>query len=94
MEKEDQTRDIELENIVGNLLIAGYQVERLRDRVVSRIDSMYRGAINRRGATYVFKSNDTWIKISLNVDEMCVYHLMQMMTGMTNEIQGEIQETE
>ena len=41
MEKEDQTRDIELENIVGNLLIAEYQVERLRDRVVSRIDSMY-----------------------------------------------------
>lgn len=84
MEKETQTRDIELENIVGRK--AEFQVERLRDRVVSRIDSMYPSTINKKASTYVFKSNDTWIKISLNVEKIT--------TGKTNEIQGEIQETE
>ena len=41
MEKDAQARDTESENIVGNLLVAEYQVEKLRDRVVSRIGSVY-----------------------------------------------------
>jgi hypothetical protein len=41
MEKEAQTRDIELENIVGNLLIAEYQVEKLKDRLVDKFGGRY-----------------------------------------------------
>ena len=37
-EKEElEKRDIELENIVGNLMIAEYQVEKLRVRVTEKI---------------------------------------------------------
>ena len=43
MEKEDQTRDIELENIVGNLLIAEYQVEKLKDRLVDKVGGSWIG---------------------------------------------------
>ena len=36
-EKQEEGRDIELENIVGNLMIAQYQVDRLRSRLSDRI---------------------------------------------------------
>jgi hypothetical protein len=37
-EKEHhEKRDLELENIDGNLLVAEYQVEKLKDRVVDKI---------------------------------------------------------
>jgi hypothetical protein len=36
MNKEHQT-DTDLENIVGNLLIAEYQVEKLKDRLVDKV---------------------------------------------------------
>jgi len=37
-EKEElEERDIEQENIVGNLMIAEYQVEKLRGRVTEKI---------------------------------------------------------
>jgi hypothetical protein len=36
MNKEHQ-RDTDLENIVGNLLIAEYQVEKLKDRLVDKV---------------------------------------------------------
>ena len=63
MEKE------ELENIVGNLLIAEYQVTKLRDRLTDRIgDRCMRKALS----TYMFKGNDKWIKISINVEEMVI----------------------
>jgi hypothetical protein len=39
--EEDNKRDLELENIVGNLLIAEYQVDRLRTRL-SDIFNSYR----------------------------------------------------
>jgi hypothetical protein len=32
-QSEEEKRDLELENIVGNLLIAEYQVDRLRTRL-------------------------------------------------------------
>jgi hypothetical protein len=86
MEKDAQARDIELENIVGNLLIAEYQVEKLRDRVISRISSVYPSGTNKKVSTHIFKSNGTWVKVSINVEKMT--------TGNKREIQDEIQETE
>jgi hypothetical protein len=34
---EEEKRDLELENIVGNLLIAEYQVDRLRTRLADLV---------------------------------------------------------
>jgi len=36
-ELQDGERDIELENILGNLMIAEYQVDKLRTRVTEKI---------------------------------------------------------
>ena len=37
-ERVEEKRDLELENIVGNLLIAEYQVDRLRTRLDDLVD--------------------------------------------------------
>ena len=37
-EKEEETIDLELENIAGNLLIAEYQVDKLQTRLVDLVD--------------------------------------------------------
>ena len=49
----EEKRDLELENIVGNLLVAEYQVDRLRTRLNDLINS-YRSHItnNKHQHTY------------------------------------------
>ena len=67
--EEDEGRDLELENLVGNLLIAEYQVDRLRTRL-SDIINRYRPQIkNNKASSNVFKHNDKWYRLSLNIDE-------------------------
>ena len=83
MEKEAQTRDIELENIVGNLLIADYQVEKLRDRVVDKIGGRYTRLVDKKQSTHIFKSNGSWVKVSINVEKIA--------TDKAHDIQDEIQ---
>lgn len=60
-QSEDEGRDLELENLVGNLLIAEYQVDRLRTRL-SQIK-------NNKASSHVFKHNDKWYRLSLKIDE-------------------------
>jgi hypothetical protein len=73
LEKEqDEVRDRELENIVGNLLIAEYQVTKLRDRVTDRIGNRLSPKAHKGVSTYMFKNNDRWVKISINVEEMAI----------------------
>ena len=68
-QSEDEGRDLELENLVGNLLIAEYQVDRLRTRL-SDIINRYRPQIkNNKASSHVFKHNDKWYKLSLRIDE-------------------------
>lgn len=68
-QSEDEGRDLELENLVGNLLIAEYQVDRLRTRL-SDIINRYRPQIkNNKASSHVFKHNDKWYKLSLKIDE-------------------------
>ena len=68
-QSEDEGRDLELENLVGNLLVAEYQVDRLRTRL-SDIINRYRPQIkNNRASSHVFKHNDKWYKLSLKIDE-------------------------
>ena len=69
-EQEDvEERDIELENIVGNLMIAQYQVDRLRSRLSDKISS---SGTNKKGSTHTFKHGNKWYKITLKLDELIV----------------------
>lgn len=68
-QSEDEGRDLELENLVGNLLVAEYQVDRLRTRL-SDIINRYRPQIkNNKASSHVFKHNGKWYKLSLKIDE-------------------------
>jgi len=75
-EQQEEERDIELENIVGNLMIAEYQVDRLRTKLGERT----RGGssfgpdsgTNKKGSTHVFKHNDKWYKVSVKIEELIV----------------------
>ena len=68
-QSEDEGRDLELENLVGNLLVAEYQVDRLRTRL-SDIINRYRPQIkNNKASSHVFKHSGKWYKLSLKIDE-------------------------
>jgi hypothetical protein len=69
--KTEEERDTELENIVGNLMIAQYQVDKLRSRLSERIAG-YGSASNKKASAHVFKHNDRWYKLTIKVDEMAV----------------------
>lgn len=66
---ELEERDLELENIVGNLLIAEYQVDKLRNRLVDKISSPYSGAVIRDGSIFSFRHNNKWYKLSVRVEQ-------------------------
>ena len=66
---ELEERDLELENIVGNLLIAEYQVDKLRNRLVDKISSPYSGAVIRDGSIFNFKHNNQWYRLSVRVEQ-------------------------
>jgi hypothetical protein len=69
-EQEDvEERDIELENIVGNLMIAQYQVDRLRSRLSDKIGI---SGTNTKRSTHTFKHGNKWYKITLKLDELAV----------------------
>jgi hypothetical protein len=67
----EEKRDLDLENIVGNLFIVEYQVDKLRTRLA---DSFYgyrtRMSNNLKASTRVFKHNNKWYKISLRIEEI------------------------
>ena len=68
-DKVEEKRDIELENIVGNLLIAEFQVDRLRSRLAELVDGYRPQMKNNKASTHVFKHNNKWYKLSLRIDE-------------------------
>jgi hypothetical protein len=67
----DEDRDLELENIIGNLMIAQYQVDKLRSRLSERVGG-YGSASNRKGSAHIFKHNEKWYKVMIRVDEMAI----------------------
>ena len=67
----DEERDLELENIMGNLMIAQYQVDKLRSRLSERVGG-YGSASNKKASVHIFKHNDKWYKVTVRVDEMAV----------------------
>ena len=67
--QELEKRDIELENIVGNLMIAEYQVEKLRARVTEKV-GRYRYGVDKKVSSHMFKCDSKWFKISVKVEEL------------------------
>jgi hypothetical protein len=69
----EERRDLDLENIAGNLFIAEYQIDRLRTRLANVVYG-YRSRMsnNNKASTHVFKHNNKWYKLSLRVDEVNV----------------------
>jgi hypothetical protein len=65
----EEKRDLELENIVGNLLVAEYQVDRLRTRLDDLINGYKPYVKSNKTSTHVFKHNNKWYKLSLRIDE-------------------------
>ena len=68
-DKTEEKRDLELENIVGNLLIAEYQVDRLRTRLADLVSGYRPQMMKNKASTLVFKHNNKWYKLSLKIDE-------------------------
>jgi hypothetical protein len=68
-DKAEEKRDLELENIVGNLLIAEYQVDRLRSRLADVVSGYKPQMMKNNASTHVFKHNNKWYKLSLRIEE-------------------------
>jgi len=63
-------RDRELENVVGNLMIAQYQVDKLRSKLTGKIVGYYHHPHNIESSTFAFKYNEKWYKVSVKVGEI------------------------
>ena len=68
-DKAEEKRDLELENIVGNLLIAEYQVDRFRTRLSDVVNGYSPKMMKNNASTHVFKHNNKWYKLSLRIEE-------------------------
>ena len=66
MQTKLEKRDIELKNLVGNLLIGQYQVERLKERVSQNLNTGDRNKISQN----LFKYKNNWYRITINVDQV------------------------
>jgi hypothetical protein len=66
MQTKPEKRDFELENLVGNLLIAQYQVERLKEKVSHNLRTGDESKISQN----LFKYKNNWYRISINVDQV------------------------
>jgi len=63
-------RDTELENVVGNLMIAQYQVDKLRSKLAGKIGGYYYHHFhNTQSSIFAFKDNEKWYRVSIRVDE-------------------------
>jgi hypothetical protein len=73
---EEKIRDLKLENIVGNLLIDEYQVDKLQTRLAKIVysygydyDYGLQMSNNNKASTHIFKNNNKWYKVSLVIEE-------------------------
>jgi hypothetical protein len=75
--EEEKRRDLDLENVVGNLFIDEYQVDKLQTRLAKIVygygydyDYGPQMSNNNKASTHVFKNNNKWYKISLRINEI------------------------
>lgn len=65
--KEDDTRHKEFENSIGNLLVAEYQVFRLRERIKNHL-----GSTGIEESSFMFKVGDEWYKINISAQKQFI----------------------
>jgi hypothetical protein len=68
MQTKLEKRDLEFENLLGNLLIAEYQVEKLRERISQNLSTDFSNA--GKVSESVFKYKNNWYRITLKVDQI------------------------
>lgn len=69
--EDDTQRDLELENIAGNLMIAEYQVDKLRQKLGHHIrDIKYHSFNSAKASTHTFKYNGKWYKLSVKAEKL------------------------
>jgi hypothetical protein len=56
----EEKRDLDLENIVGNLFIAEYQVDKLRTRLADLVYGYRPKVSNNKASAQIFKHNNKW----------------------------------
>jgi hypothetical protein len=81
----EEKRDLELENIVGNLLIAEYQVDKLRTKLADLVDGFRPEMRFNKASTQVFKHNNKWYKLSLRIDETDINSAEESGAGKNNK---------
>ena len=57
-QSKEEKRDIDFENLVGNLFIAEYQVDRLRTRLADLVSGYRPQIMKKKASTHVFKHNN------------------------------------
>ena len=72
---------------MGNLLIAEYQVDRLRTRLGELVNDYRPKMMKNNASTHVFKHNNKWYKLSLRIDETDINSSKENETG-KNQISG------
>ncbi|MGG6459851.1 MAG: hypothetical protein ACM3JQ_00335 [Candidatus Eiseniibacteriota bacterium] len=68
MQTKLEKRDLEFENLLGNLLIAEYQVEKLRERISQNLSTDFSNT--GKVSESVFKYKNNWYRITLKVDQI------------------------
>ena len=68
MKTKLEKRDLEFENLLGNLLIAEYQVEKLRERISQNLSTDFSNT--GKVSESVFKYKNNWYRITLKVDQI------------------------
>ena len=72
-EEEDvkTQRDLELENIAGDLMIAEYQVDKLRRKLSQQVRYIGYGSFgSKKTSAHTFKYDDKWYKLSIKLEEV------------------------
>ena len=76
IEEEDiyTKRDLDLENIAGNLMIAEYQVDKLRQRLSQQVRGIGYGSFGtKKTSAHIFKYGGKWYKLSIKLEEVFSY---------------------
>jgi hypothetical protein len=70
---DDTNRDLELENIAGNLMIAEYQVDKLRQWLSQQIRGIgYRSFSNRKTSSHTFNYDGKSYNLSVKLEEVAL----------------------
>jgi hypothetical protein len=83
-ERVEEKRDLELENIVGNLLIAEYQVDRLRTRLDDLVDG-YRPQMKNNKGLHLY-SNTITNGINYHLESMKLISVLVRTAARKNRV--------